>query len=588
MFKRFFISFLGTLAGLIVAGFLCFIVIVAIIAAGATSKVKETAELSEKSILHVDLSGSVEDRYQPTPIMDQIYGQTVNCIALNDLVEAISRAKEDKNIEGIYLECNGATAGLAQAQSIMRVLQDFKKSGKWIYAYGDSYTQGNYLLATTADKIFINPQGMLDLHGLQTTSLYFKDFLDKVGVKMQVVKVGTYKSAVEPFLFNDMSAAHREQMQYVLGQYWKNICQSIAANRNVDTTLVNKWADNFAFTLPASDYLKWHMVDSIVYKHQMKDIFEKLTDDDDPNMIGYESYLTKSKQKKQKGAEIAVLYATGDITQSGKSGIVSDKLVPQIMDLIEDDDIDGLILRVNSPGGDAFASEQIWEAFQQFKAKTKKPFYVSMCDYAASGGYYISCGADRIYAEPLTLTGSIGIFGMIPEASELLNNKLGIHTASVTTNGDNTPSIFKAMSPELYGAMQAYVNRGYETFVSRCATGRHKTVDQIKAIAEGRVWDGETALKIGLVDKLGGLDMAIADMAKLINEKDGKGHTGYKITEYPKLKLEWWEEIMRLNTELSDRAVKAELGEYIMYYDTYKSLKELSPLQCRMDYMLVR
>lgn len=296
--------------------------------------------------------------------------------------------------------------------------------------------------------------------------------------------------------------------------------------------------------------------------------------------------MTTVKDTKKKGAKIAVLYALGEISDAGSNGITSEKLVPEIFKLIDNDDIDGLVLRVNSPGGSAFASEQIWEALQQFKKETGKPFYVSMSDVAASGGYYISCGADRIYAEPLTITGSIGIFGMIPDAQELLNDKLGINTATVRTNKTQLPDLFSDMSPELYANMQAYVNRGYETFVKRCAEGRNMPVDSIKAIAEGRVWDGLTAKKLGLVDKLGGLELALADMAAELN--NGKDSKDYQIKEFPKVKMEWWEELMNLNSQLKMRAVREQLGDAMPYYEALMNMKSMSSLQCRMDYILIK
>lgn len=586
MLKRFFISFLGSFAGICVAGLILFFVFfMSILIIGSKNSGSKVA-VEKSSVLRIDFSGVVEDRYESSPLLDRLMGESQTVIPLNDLVNAIERSASDDNIEGIYLECNGASAGLAQIEAIRTAIERFKESGKWVIAYSDAFTQGNYYLAASADSVFLNPSGMVDIHGLSSTVLYFKDLLDKVGVRMQVVKVGTYKSAVEPFILNGMSEANREQLECFLGTMWKNISGSLALDRKVDTLAVNSWADSFCFARQAEDYVKEKIVDRLYYKHQVEEQIAELTGKDKAEFIDFDAYIALKGKKPGKGARIAVLYATGDITESGESGIASDRLVPEILDLADNDDIDGLIMRVNSGGGSAFASEQIWEALQQFKQKTGKPFYVSMVDYAASGGYYISCGADRIYAEPLTLTGSIGIFGLIPDAQTLLNDKLGVHTATVETNKGQLPDFFNAMTPEQAAAMQAHVDRGYELFTKRCADGRHMKVEQIKAIAEGRVWDGATALRLGLVDKLGGLDMALADMAAVINE--GTDHSGYDVTEYPKIKLEWYDELLKLNSRLEERAINSSLGEYGKYYRALHDIKSLSPLQCRMEYIDIR
>ncbi len=587
MLKKFFVSFLGSLAGICVAGGILIFAFFALVGASVASSMEQKGAVKVKkgSVLRIELKNSVVDRQTPQPILDHLQGAAKG-MALNDLVRAIRAAENDKNIDGILLDCAGGVVGLAQIQAIIDALKHFKESGKWIYSYGDSYTQGNYIIASVADSIYANPQAMVDIHGLSSTIMYFKDFLDKVGVKVQVVKVGTYKSAVEPFTLNDMSEANREQQEHYLGSIWNCLTGIIAENRGVDTAAVNKWADSYVFTADPQDYVKDKIVDRLVYRHEVDEMIAELTDKDDPVYIDVEEYIKTVKDSKKKGAKIAVLYALGEISDAGSNGITSEKLVPEILKLKDNDDIDGLILRVNSPGGSAFASEQIWEALQQFKLETGKPFYVSMSDVAASGGYYISCGADRIYAEPLTITGSIGIFGMIPDAQELLNDKLGINTATVRTNKTQLPDLFTAMNPELYANMQAYVNRGYETFVKRCADGRNMPVDSIKAIAEGRVWDGLTAKKLGLVDKLGGLELALADMAAELN--NGKDTKEYQVKEFPKVKMEWWEELVNLNSQMKMRAVKEQLGDAMPYYEALMNIKSMNSLQCRMDYVMIK
>ena len=589
MLKRFFENFLAVLAGLWVTIFLCFLLLMvfvgAIVSLTSTDAKPDMASLKDHNVLRISLDGTVTDRATPINLMDQLYGDNETSLLLNDIVRALKLASEDKAIDGIMLDCKGASMGMAQMQAIITAINQFKESGKWVFAYSDNYTQGNYALACAADSIFINPIGMVDVHGLSTTVVYFKDMLDKLGVDVQVVKVGTYKSAVEPYILNDMSDANREQTSQFLSNIWGNISEHIAKNRKVSTDTVNQWANGFLFAKATEDYVKLKVVDGMKYRHEFDDMIAAKINEDEPNYVDFTSYvsLQKNINSSKSGKQIAVLYAVGTITESAKDGIASETIVPQILDLAEDDDVDGLILRVNSGGGSAFASEQIWEALQQWKSITGKPFYVSMGDYAASGGYYISCGADRIYAEPLTLTGSIGIFGLIPNVQKLLNDKIGIHTSTVSTNTSNFPDFFRTMNPEQRAAMQGYVERGYELFVSRCANGRHMPVDSIKAIAEGRVWDGSAALRIGLVDKLGGLQQAIADMASELESAED-----YYVVEYPAVKFKWWEELLDMSNQMQSKAMENQLKEWVPYYTTIKNIKQLAPLQARMDYIELR
>ncbi len=589
MLKRFFENFLAVLAGLWVTIFLCFLLLMvfvgAIVSLTSTDAKPDMASLKDHNVLRISLDGTVTDRATPINLMDQLYGDNETSLPLNDIVRALKLASEDKAIDGIMLDCKGASMGMAQMQAIITAINQFKESGKWVFAYSDNYTQGNYALACAADSIFINPIGMVDVHGLSTTVVYFKDMLDKLGVDVQVVKVGTYKSAVEPYILNDMSDANREQTSQFLSNIWGNISEHIAKNRKVSTDTVNQWANGFLFAKATEDYVRLKVVDGMKYRHEFDDMIAAKINEDEPNYVDFTSYvsLQKNINSSKSGKQIAVLYAVGTITESAKDGIASETIVPQILDLAEDEDVDGLILRVNSGGGSAFASEQIWEALQQWKSITGKPFYVSMGDYAASGGYYISCGADRIYAEPLTLTGSIGIFGLIPNVQKLLNDKIGIHTSTVSTNTSNFPDFFRTMNPEQRAAMQGYVERGYELFVSRCANGRHMPVDSIKAIAEGRVWDGSAALRIGLVDKLGGLQQAIADMASELESAED-----YYVVEYPAVKFKWWEELLDMSNQMQSKAMENQLKEWVPYYTTIKNIKQLAPLQARMDYIELR
>lgn len=583
--KKFLYSFLGTMAGIwvsvILLGVLFFMTIGALV---MSSKDGSPFSMKDDSVLHIVLSGEVTDRETPISLRSQLLNDTDPMLSLSQLVDAINAAKEDKNIDGIFLDCRGASMGAAQAQTLVTALNGFKESGKWIYSYADTYSQAEYFVASSADSVFVNPVGMIDIHGLQATTMYYKELLDKIGVNMQVVKVGTYKSAVEPFLLNDMSDANREQQTVFLGSIWEVMKKSIADRRKVSPDSVNSWANNFAFAKQSDFYLKNKIVDGVKYRHEVE---EMLADEtgvaDEPRLVSVSDYMTVAKSPLRKlsgkGKNIAVLYALGDITESGTEGITSEQMVPVILKLAKDKNVDGLILRVNSGGGSAYASEQIWEALEQYKKISGNPFYVSMSDMAASGGYYISCGADKIYAEPMTLTGSIGIFGMIPDFKPLMKDKLGVSTFTISTNTGSMPSVFQPMTEQQRAAMQGYVNQGYELFVKRCANGRKKSVDQIKAIAEGRVWDGTTALKIGLVDKLGGLQMAIDDMAKAL------GTDNYRITDYPDVNTKWWEMLLEMDSEMQGIADDSGLRAAYMMSKAYRQLRDMSPLQCRTNYI---
>lgn len=402
--KQFFMSFLGTVAGIFVSGFLIsiglFILTVMAIVSSATHS---EYSVKDKSILYLDLSREIVEQPASLDIMAKLTNDGPSADVLYNIIDAIDAAADDDRIKGIFIDANGSSAGTAQRKAIIDALRRFKKSGKWIYSYGDVYSQGDYYIAASAsDSLYINPLASVDIHGLGGRMMFFKNLLDKIGVEMQVVKVGTYKSAVEPFILTEPSAASIEQQQLYLGNLWKDIRASIAKGRKVSADSVNAWANSFSFTFDATQLIRKRIADASAYRHEFIDKLKELTDidkDDDLRLVTPAQYVTSKPHKSHK-TTIAVLYASGDITESGKDGIASDRLVPEILELAENDDIDGLILRVNSGGGSAFASEQIWEALGEFKEMTGKPFYVSMSDYAASGGYYISCGADKIYAEP--------------------------------------------------------------------------------------------------------------------------------------------------------------------------------------------
>mgnify|MGYP002298317856 FL=1 len=579
-------SFLGTVAGIFVSGFLIsiglFILTVLAIVSSATHS---EYSVKDKSILYLDLSREIVEQPASLDIMAKLTNDGPSADVLYNIIDAIDAAADDDRIKGIFIDANGSSAGTAQRKAIIDALRRFKKSGKWIYSYGDYYSQGDYYIAaSTSDSLYINPLASVDIHGLGGRMMFFKNLLDKIGVEMQVVKVGTYKSAVEPFILTEPSAASIEQQQLYLGNLWKDIRASIAKGRKVSADSVNAWANSFSFTFDATQIIRKRIADASAYRHEFIDKLKELTDidkDDDLRLVTPAQYITSKPHKSHK-TTIAVLYASGDITESGKDGIASDRLVPEILELAENDDIDGLILRVNSGGGSAFASEQIWEALGEFKEMTGKPFYVSMSDYAASGGYYISCGADKIYAEPVTITGSIGIFGLIPNIRGLVTDKLGVTTYPISTNPAGAqPDIFAPMTESQRAGMQSYVDRGYELFVKRVASGRKKTVDQIKAIAEGRVWDGREALRIGLVDKLGGLDTALADMAREL------GVESWSVERYPKTEDDVLTALLMMSDRMEQSALERKLGDVADIYRTIESIRQYQGVQARMQPVVI-
>ena len=584
MLKRFFISLLATITGVWISVglfFLLGLVFVGVVAAGQDSS---TVKVDRHSILYLNLNGEINERQTFGSILEEMSGQSSG-LSLADITASVRAAATDRNIDGIFIEANGATAGTATRLEIIQALKYFKEtSEKWIVAYGDSYTQGDYFLASVADSIIVNPMGGVDVHGLAATTYFYKGLLDKLGIKVQILKVGTYKSAVEPFMLTDISPANREQQELYLNQIWGDITDVIADGRGVDRLTVNTWADSLVMTADAKTYVPRQIVSSVEYRHTAIDMLKNLTDtdsDDDLNLVSPEQYVASAKipHTDRTSNNIAVLYAVGEISDAGREGIIGPKMVAQIEKLIENDDNDGLIMRVNSPGGSAFASEQIWEALERYKA-TGRPFYVSMGDYAASGGYYISCGADRIYAQPVTLTGSIGIFGMIPCLEGLLEDKLSVNQAVVTTNANaNFISLTEPMNAQQTLHMQKMINRGYEVFTSRCAEGREMPIDSIKAIAEGRVWDGRTALSLGLVDRMGNLEDAIADMAQELNFT-----SKYTVTAYPKLKRDIWEQLEELQSTglIRQYLLETSTDPTALLIREAEKIKDWAPVQARM------
>ena len=506
MMKKFILivcgSFVGAFLAFLFFMFAAMIMSIGIMGSMGSGSSKKLVNVTKHSILKLDL-GNISERggNDPIDMLSMLQGDGMpSSTGLNTMVSAIKNAAEDKNIDGIYIECNGVSAAPATLERLHRALKEFKKSGKWIAAYGyEGINQADYYLASVADSIYLNPVGAVDLHGMASMTPYMKKALDKLGVEMQVIRVGSFKSAVEPYMLDDMSDANRLQQEHYLGVLWDEIRNSIAADRKLAPEALSSLCDSLIMTFDAKRLVTEKLVDKLVYRTEMDNILKARTqvkEDEELNFVSPDD-LADDLEAPVSGDHIAVVYAVGEIDGSPsmgstEEGINTKDLSETINELMKDDNVKGMVLRVNSPGGSAFGSEQLWKAIEDFKA-AGKPVAVSMGDYAASGGYYISCGAGRIFAERTTITGSIGIFGMIPCASELIENKLGVHMASVKTNenADMSP-LYKKLTPSQTAALQNMINEGYELFTTRCANGRHVTQDSIKQIAEGRVWDGVT------------------------------------------------------------------------------------------------
>ncbi len=583
--KQFLKFTLATIVGVFIASLLGLLISFGIIGAIAGSADKATA-LKPNSIYQIDLEGNLVDRSQEDPLSGAfahaLGKPSENTIGLDDVLANIEKAKKDDNIVGIYLKGGSLSGGVASIKEIRNALIDFKKSGKFIVSYADNYSQRMYYLVSVADKILINPQGMLELKGLSAQTMFFKNTLDKLGIEMQVVKVGTFKSAVEPYVNTKMSDANRLQVTVFMGSIWNNILKEISASRKIPVAKLNSYADEMMMFQPTEKSKQYGLVDGLVYIDQVDSVLKKyvksLKKGDDLTFVKQEAMTKVPDTAKYDKNKVALIYAVGEITDIEGDGIVSRDLVKTINDVEKDSAVKAVVFRISSPGGSAYGSEQIWHALNKLKAK--KPLIVSMGDYAASGGYYIACMGDKIFAQPTTITGSIGIFGVIPNIKGL-DDKIGITYDGVKTNKmSDAISINRPFTPEERDLMQSYVNRGYELFVKRCADGRKMKTEQIKAIAEGRVWTGEDALKIGLVDKIGGLNDAI----KLAVEKAKL--KSYNIKEYPE-KEDFMTKFMKnFGKDVETRIAKIQLGEQYNLFKQVKNLDKVNGIQARLPYDL--
>ena len=580
--KQFLKFTLATIVGVILVWLLGILIFFGVLGAIASSSETETV-LKPNSVYEIKLEGTLIDRSKDDPLTSA-YTSALGLssdgeIGLDDILTNIEKAKNVQTIVGIYLKGGSMSARTASIREIRNALLDFKKSGKFIVSYADNYTQGMYYLVSCADKILLNPDGMLELKGLSTETMYFKNTLDKLGIDVQVVKVGTFKSAVEPYINTKMSDANRLQINVFLNSIWNTLLKDISASRKIPFEKLNMYADEMMTYQPTEKSKQYGLVDSLVYVDQVDSIIRKCAKNQELTYVKHSAMTKLPDPGKYNKNKIAVIYAVGEITDTDGDGIVAKDMVKTINEVAKDSAVKAVVFRVSSPGGSAYASEQIWHALNVLK--TKKPLIVSMGDYAASGGYYISCTANTIVAQPNTITGSIGIFGLIPNIKGL-NEKIGLSYDGVKTNKmSDAISINRAFTPEERGLMQNYVNRGYELFVKRCAEGRKMTTDQIKAIAEGRVWTGEDAIKIGLVDKIGGLNDAIAIAAKQAKVD------GYNINEYPEKENFTTKLLKDLGKDVQLKFVKAQLGEHYQLFDQIKKMESMKGIQAKMPYDLI-
>ena len=558
--------------------------LVGMVASGSSAK-----DVADNTVFVINLEGQLQERSVDNPF-SQYLGGAASTIGLDDLLDGIKKAKENDKIKGIYIEAGAfAPDSYASLQAVRKALVDFKKSGKWIVAYGDIYTQATYYVASVADKVYLNPSGQIDWHGLASQTMFLKDALAKFGVQMQVVKVGAYKSATEMFTGDKMSDANREQVTAFLGGIWQNVCQDVAKSRKVSVEQLNQYADNFITFAEPKSYVGMKLVDGLLYHDQLKDEVKKLMKlgkDDDISTIGLAGIMNVPGGKEE-GDEIAVYYAYGDIVD-GASGALSQsenvidgtKVSKDLEDLADDDDVKAVVIRINSGGGSAYASEQMWRAIQLVKAK--KPVVVSMGGMAASGGYYMSCSANWIVAETTTLTGSIGIFGMFPDMSGLVTQKLGVKFDEVKTNKNSAfGTMARPFSEEEMAYLSSYISRGYSLFRQRVADGRHMSVDAVEKVAQGHVWVGQDALKIKLVDQLGGLDDAVAKAAKLAKLDE------YYTASYPG-KADWLDQFTSAMSSGSyiDNQMRVAMGEYYSTFMLLKDINKQSAIQARIPYMV--
>ena len=558
---------------------------------GLAASTASTVQVKDGSVFTLVLKNNIDERGTDNPI-GFLNGSDTTIDGLNDIISAIHKAKDNENIKGIYIQADGmATDSPASLHAIREALLDFKKSGKWIISYSDGYSQSEYYLCSVADQILLNPQGQIGWHGLAAEPVFYKDLLAKFGVKFELCKVGKYKSAPEQVTADGMSEANREQVTAYVTGIWKVMLKDVSASRKISTDSLNAYADRFMDLADAQELIKLRLIDKTMYADEVKNVIKKRLDIDTDTDIPQLSLgdMLNVEDKKNRGDKVAVYYAYGDIVDEDNSNpmnpqtcIVGKDMCKDLEELADDDDVKAVVLRVNSPGGSAYASEQIWHAVTKLKAK--KPVVVSMGGYAASGGYYISCAANYIYSDPTTITGSIGIFGMFLNYSELMKDKLGIKFDEVKTNKHaNFGTRSRFFNAEEMAILDKYIGKGYELFRKRVADGRKMSVAQVEQIAQGRVWLGNDALKIHLVDGIGSLNDAVKKAAQLAKLDE------YYASEY-QTPSSWYETLLASASGNSgsylDEQMQATFGELYEPLRYIKQVENMSKIQARLPYFL--
>ena len=589
--KQFLQYVLASIVGFVIVSIFTFIMFFVMLGALMASS-GEQPKVDDNSVLKISLSGTLVDQAPAENPITALLGNNgaTTTQGLDQLIDAIKVAKENDKVKGIYLEGGALQSDFASNEELRRALLDFKKSKKWIIAYADSYSQGTYYIASVADRVLLNPSGMLDWHGIAQQTTFYTGLMEKLGIKAQVFKVGTFKSAVEPFTLKQMSEANRLQMSELIGGLWKDMCTTVGASRQLSPDSLNSYADRYLALTDAKDYKQLKLVDDLVYIDQVRALLQQ--------RAGGEMKLvtpnTLSALMQQEGDDqVAVYYASGNIVDvagtgvlmGGDNEIVGEKVVSDLDKLAKDKHVKAVVLRINSGGGSAYASEQMWRAVQLLKQK--KPVVVSMGGVAASGGYYMACGAQRIFADPTTITGSIGIFAMIPEASELLTQKLGLNFDVVKTNRASDFGGRALRIDELGGAaLQKHVNHGYALFLKRVAdgrsaAGRRMSINEVDNIGQGRVWTGRKALQIGLVDQLGSLNEAITYAAKLAKTQD------YYISNYRNNPS--WLDNLKSSTDTDsymERKLRTALGEYYEPIQMLHQVEQHNYMQARLPFSI--
>jgi len=583
--KSFFKYLLASILGVIIAAFILFFITLGIVSAIVASQEKPV-DISENTILQLNLNQPITDRKSPMPVL--VYNITTlgteSHLGLNDILKNISKAKQDTNIRGIYLELSSLQAGIATIEEIRNALLDFRKSGKFIVAFSDSYSQRTYYLASAADKIYLNPGGSVDFVGLSAEIMFYKKTLEKLEIKPEIIRHGKFKSAVEPFMYDKMSPENREQIHTYVGSIWDHMVMQVAVSRNISTDSINNFADSLLMWNNAA-VIRYGLIDTLLYKDQVLDTLASLVKVENASelrLITYQKYLRVPSTHENKGYsrnKIAVIYASGDIVsgEQGEGSIGSARIAKAIRTAREDSAVKAIVFRVNSGGGSALASEVIWR--ELYLARQVKPVIASMGDVAASGGYYIVAAADSIVASPNTITGSIGVFGLLVNASGFLNNKLGITVDVENTNAySDFGSVYRPLSVAERMILQKMIDETYSTFVTRVSDGRTLPFDTVDKIAEGRVWSGSNALDLGLVDVMGGLTTAIDIAAKKA------ALDNYRLLELPRLEDPLTLLLNELSGEFSEQSLKNKLGIGYTYYQTMRQLLDGDRIQARLPF----